>query len=90
MAALSVKSLVCADAHPIVPAHPRSALEGLVVDIVSSDDTDLILAMSLGHETVGVVAAMGKNAKGFKIGDRVVAVSYWMISHNLFYQSTKS
>lgn len=26
-----------------------------------------------GHETVGVVAAMGIKAKGFKIGDRVVA-----------------
>ncbi|KAG9232179.1 putative sorbitol dehydrogenase [Amylocarpus encephaloides] len=26
-----------------------------------------------GHETVGVVAAIGKNAKGFAVGDRVVA-----------------
>ncbi|KAI9892949.1 MAG: hypothetical protein M1814_000833 [Vezdaea aestivalis] len=26
-----------------------------------------------GHETVGVVAALGKDVKGFKIGDRVVA-----------------
>jgi D-arabinitol dehydrogenase (NADP+) len=26
-----------------------------------------------GHETVGVVAAMGKDVKGFEIGERVVA-----------------
>ena len=26
-----------------------------------------------GHETVGVIAAMGKDVKGFKLGERVVA-----------------
>ncbi|KAF5137517.1 D-arabinitol dehydrogenase 1 [Metarhizium anisopliae] len=26
-----------------------------------------------GHETVGVIAALGKNVKGFQIGDRVAA-----------------
>jgi threonine dehydrogenase-like Zn-dependent dehydrogenase len=28
---------------------------------------------SLGHETVGVVAAIGPDVKGFTVGERVVA-----------------
>lgn len=29
--------------------------------------------MFQGHETVGVVAAIGKDVKGFEVGERVVA-----------------
>lgn len=31
------------------------------------------MQLSIGHETVGVVAAMGPKVRGFQIGDRVVA-----------------
>lgn len=33
----------------------------------------LLLIFLSGHETVGVVAAIGKDVKGFKVGERVVA-----------------
>jgi D-arabinitol dehydrogenase (NADP+) len=37
-----------------------------------------------GHETVGVVAAMGKDVKGFELGDRVVADNSEVLKHSLF------
>ncbi len=33
--------------------------------------------LTMGHEFVGNVAALGKGAKGFKVGDRVSGVGYW-------------
>lgn len=38
-------------------------------NVKDGTDRDLML----GHETVGVVAAVGKDVKGFAVGERVVA-----------------
>jgi D-arabinitol dehydrogenase (NADP+) len=59
------------------PAHPRGRISG---QGMSNSTPEKSAANSLrqfplipGHETVGVVAALGPKVKGFSIGDRVVA-----------------